>query len=321
MQTIAIIGAGLSGLTAAHHLKGQYSVQVFEKARGVSGRMSTRHAPPYQFDHGAQFFTVNSPEFKAFLEKKIFSPYVSEWQGQFVTIKGGVFTPYHGAGTRYVGVDKMTSLCKEMAKELCCTLGINIQGIEYRSSEGFTLTDQLGKSYGPYDKVISAIPLPQFLDLCSNYIYDKRVFNSVIMQGCISLMLGGENLPLPEFDGAKVEENLLGWIAVNSRKPGRRSPSSLIVQSTNIWAEKMQEQDLNDVKGTMLTEVENLLQVSYHSVGHSQVHRWRYAAVTSPLGQDFWQHNDLPLYAVGDWCLGGKVEKAFLSGYRLAYSL
>ena len=58
MKKIAVIGAGLSGLTCAHFLKDHAMVTLFEKARGPSGRISTRRALPYIFDHGAQYFTA-----------------------------------------------------------------------------------------------------------------------------------------------------------------------------------------------------------------------------------------------------------------------
>ena len=51
MKRIAIIGAGMSGLTVANQLKDIAKVELFEKSRGVSGRMSTRYAESYQFDH------------------------------------------------------------------------------------------------------------------------------------------------------------------------------------------------------------------------------------------------------------------------------
>ena len=54
MTKIAIIGAGMSGLSAAHLLNNYAEVTLFEKARGVSGRMSTRCAKLYFFDHGTQ---------------------------------------------------------------------------------------------------------------------------------------------------------------------------------------------------------------------------------------------------------------------------
>lgn len=53
MTKIAVIGAGLSGLSFAHLLQDYAEIILFEKARGVGGRMSTRRAEPYCFDHGA----------------------------------------------------------------------------------------------------------------------------------------------------------------------------------------------------------------------------------------------------------------------------
>ncbi len=65
-KKIAIIGAGLTGLTLANRLNQHAEVTVFEKARGVGGRMTTRHADPFSFDHGAQFFTVRNKRFGQF---------------------------------------------------------------------------------------------------------------------------------------------------------------------------------------------------------------------------------------------------------------
>ena len=67
MKKIAIIGAGLSGLSIAHLLKENADITLFEKARGVSGRMSTRRAEPYFFDHGAQYFTARTKAFQDFM--------------------------------------------------------------------------------------------------------------------------------------------------------------------------------------------------------------------------------------------------------------
>lgn len=41
MKKIAIIGAGLSGITLAKKLSQKTDVHVFEKGRGIGGRMST----------------------------------------------------------------------------------------------------------------------------------------------------------------------------------------------------------------------------------------------------------------------------------------
>jgi uncharacterized protein with NAD-binding domain and iron-sulfur cluster len=47
MKKIAIIGAGLSGLSAVQFLKDHAEVTLFEKALGVSGRISTRRIEHY----------------------------------------------------------------------------------------------------------------------------------------------------------------------------------------------------------------------------------------------------------------------------------
>ena len=65
---IAIIGAGIAGITAARTLvQAGHHVHVFEKSRGAGGRMSTRDSNVGTFDHGAQYFTVRDPRFEAAL--------------------------------------------------------------------------------------------------------------------------------------------------------------------------------------------------------------------------------------------------------------
>ena len=44
MTKIAIIGAGLAGLTLARALPAHAEVTLFEKSRGIGGRMATRYA-------------------------------------------------------------------------------------------------------------------------------------------------------------------------------------------------------------------------------------------------------------------------------------
>ena len=41
-ENILVIGAGLAGITFACKMRGKFNVKVFEKSRGVGGRMSTR---------------------------------------------------------------------------------------------------------------------------------------------------------------------------------------------------------------------------------------------------------------------------------------
>ena len=50
MKTIAVIGAGLSGLVFARTLNADTKVVIFEKSRGFGGRMATRRTLFRSFD-------------------------------------------------------------------------------------------------------------------------------------------------------------------------------------------------------------------------------------------------------------------------------
>ena len=63
---VVIIGAGMSGLICAQVLQhAGLNVAIFEKSRGVGGRMATRRTDTEILtDHGAQYFTVTEPAFQ-----------------------------------------------------------------------------------------------------------------------------------------------------------------------------------------------------------------------------------------------------------------
>ena len=84
---IAIIGAGISGLTAAIVLSEIADVTLYEKSRGAGGRICTRYSDPYNFDHGAQFFTARTPQFKQFLKPLIKAGVIDIWNARFIEVR------------------------------------------------------------------------------------------------------------------------------------------------------------------------------------------------------------------------------------------
>ena len=59
MRDIAVVGAGMAGCTLARRLvDAGLNVQVFDKGRAAGGRLATRRADRFQFDHGVQYMTV-----------------------------------------------------------------------------------------------------------------------------------------------------------------------------------------------------------------------------------------------------------------------
>jgi renalase len=325
---IAIIGAGLSGLTLAEKLQDRASITIFEKARGIGGRMSTRYTDDFQFDHGAQFFTARTKGFKDFLRPYIDEGTVQEWSPKVVTLELGQ-KPYKRDWfePHYTASPKMNMLCKAIAAKHDVRIKSKIEKLR-KTPEGWLLTDDTATQHGPFDWVISAAPAPQTAALFPADFTQYADLSTATMQGCYSLILGfKEDLKL-NWNAAKVKNSPLGWIAVNSSKPSRETGYSLLVQTTNEWAETHIEDDQDHVRGTLMKELEHLIERPIHNAEYISLHRWRYANTLVLDNQDEKEHKAhhlidraLNLAACGDWCLNGHVESAYLSATSLAENI
>lgn len=70
-QDIAIIVSGISGVSIGNMLNHIANVTIFEKSRGVGGRIATRYIGNFEFDHGTQFFTIKTDGFQKFIQPLI----------------------------------------------------------------------------------------------------------------------------------------------------------------------------------------------------------------------------------------------------------
>ena len=134
-------------------------------------------------------------------------------------------------------------------------------------------------------------------------------------------MLGLAEPPGLNWDSAFVNDSPIGWMALGSSKPGRPDTVSLLVQSTNDWAETHLETERQSVAAMLKAECAALTGIDLSAPVHEGIHRWRHAAVSRPSGEPFHLDEDLRLGACGDWCLEGRVEAAFTSGRKLAAAL
>jgi len=314
-MNIAIIGAGLAGLTLANKLSPDHAVTVFEKARGPGGRMSTRRAPPFAFDHGAQYFTAESAAFQDFLQPLQTAHTVTEWPGE-IELRGGAKV---STKRKFAATPGMNAICKHLAETIDVRAGIKVETLRWQADEWY-LTDATGAQTGPFDWVVSTAPAPQTAALFPETFEGYDRITGAKMQGCFALMLGFDRALDLNWTALKSETLPVGWIAVNSQKPGRGSAYSLLIQSSNVWAEAHLEDDPDAVAAALCAAASDLTNVDLGAASHQALHRWRYAATQVPAGVPYLKDQSLQLAACGDWCIGGKVEAAFLSADALAKS-
>ena len=320
MTRIAVIGAGLSGLVCARMLADCAQVRVFEKSRGHCGRMSTRRHERFQFDHGAQFFTAKSKSFQAFLQPYLDEGVVARWDARFVELENGRVTgrrDWSDDPPHYVAAPAMNSLGSALGKTLDVQLGTRVGEVSAAAS-AWHLRDMEGHDLGRFDWVVSSVPAKQALALLPNNFAHRELVNSCDMPGCYALMLGFSEALTLDWDAALVRNSAVSWISVNSSKPGRDGATSLLVQASNRWAEANMECNDRSVIARLLAETSRNIGRDAGSADHIALQRWRYANPGQRQGAHSLIDGGQKLAAIGDWCIRGRVESAFLSGLDAA---
>ncbi len=322
--SVAIIGAGMAGLVCARTLQSRgVPVKVFEKSRGLGGRMSTRRTPEgLHFDHGAQYFTVRNERFAREVRQWEKDGTVAEWSGRIVTLTRGVVDDPSDAPRRYVGTPGMHSICKQLAAGLDVQLLARVESLE-ASENGWRLHPDSGAPLGKFDRVICTAPAPQSAKLLEPAPRLSQTIREVPMNGCWAVMVAfDQTLPL-DFHGAFVHESPLSWIARNSAKPGRANQRSTpgkdcwVLHSSVEWTQQHLEARADDVRTALLDSFWQATRTTPKEASFSTAHRWLYA-IPQPLEQRCLFDPGLGLGACGDWCGGPRVEGAFLSGYAMA---
>ena len=254
-QKIAIIGSGLSGSVLAYYLQKSTSVSLFEKSQGVSGRMSTRSFANFEFDHGAQFFTARSNKFNEFLLPYLEDRTVVEWKPKILTLEKGK-DPFKRLWyePHYIAQPKMTSLCKAIASSKDIKFKTRIDKIFQKNGCWSLISGDEIVGEG-YCWVISATPAIQTRELFDASGISLNGLSEVNYSPCFSLMVGLSSSVQLNFDAALVKNSPIKWIAVNSSKIGRSPHKTLVIHSSNSWAQDNLEREFSYVQDLSLIHI------------------------------------------------------------------
>ena len=310
-----VIGGGLAGLTAAGRLRDAgRDVVVVDKGRRPGGRANTREHDMHRFDHGAQFFTVRDPRVTPLLHDWLHTGLVAPWEGRLVRIEGDTINPAKPA-PRYVGVPGMIDLSLALAATLNVRTGIRIEQLN-RSEDGWWATDSEGLVRGPFAEVVVAVPAPQAAPLLTDAPGLQAVVASVDMAPCWAAMLVFERPAPLDFDGAFVSDGPISWIAKNASKPRRPGAEAWVLHATPDWTRRHWETDRTHIPALLVQEMEGRWG-PMPGLDFGRAHRWGYALATgAPTGALY--DPELRLGICGDWCAGGRVEGAIVSGIEVS---
>lgn len=319
---VAVIGAGISGLTCATTLADHgINVSVLDKGRGAGGRMSTRRtATGYQFDHGCQYFTVRDPQLLEEVAEWEAAGIVAPWAGRIVELDNGAIIEHESASVRYVGTPGMNAICKHLANGLPVQYRTQVTGISLLANG--RLNVQSAGSDQHFDAVVVTVPAPQATRLlvCSEDLAMQAA--SCELRPCWSAMVAFAQPVGFSADGAFVKNSQLAWVARNSSKPQRETKHECwVLHASSEWSAENVERDAESAAAILLAEFFRVLDCKAMTPTHLVGHRWRFANTNQAAGTECLFDAKRMIAAAGDWCKGNRVEAAFLSGRSAAVQM
>jgi hypothetical protein len=336
----AVIGAGMAGITCARTLvQAGHRVTVFEKSRGLGGRMSTRDSAFGTFDHGVQYFTVRDPRFLQALETT--PKLCKRWSANTVQVLdelGHVAAPgLAHPDSHWVGVPGMTSLVTGWAEPLAAAGNIEMQTrvvqieADALKPKQWQLRTESGEGtqhvFSGFDGVLLAIPSAQAQSLLQTSKQEAtwvKQLDKVKVAPCWTLMLAfpqamqpGLSALGPQWNAARSTHHRIAWLARESSKPGRDPIERWTVQGSAAWSQEHLQDDQARVEAKLLKAFSEVTGIRAEP-SHVDSHRWMYAKTVKPLGESHLWNAKKGLGVCGDWCVGHRVEDAFVSGLTLA---
>ena len=338
---IAIVGAGVAGIACARTLvQAGHQVSVFEQHPEPGGRTRSVDSPFGSFDAGAQYFIVRDPRLERVLQTQpgLCRPWsastvrVLDAAGRVVAASPVPKDPH------WVAAPRMDALVQAWATPLqdAGHLHTDAQVVRMETDRlrpgAWQLTtvskDGARHVHAGFDAVLLAMPaIPAQTLLADAASPLAKNLSGVAMAPCWTLMLAypqamqpGLTTLGPQWNAARSTHHRIAWVARESSKPGRSLIERWTVQASPEWSAEHLEDDPARVQAKLRKAFAEITGIRTEPA-HAELQRWRHARTLQPLGQSHLWDAPAGLGVCGDWCLGHRVEDAFVSGLELALAV
>lgn len=302
----------MAGLTAARELmRHNWEVIVLDKGRGVGGRMATRRLLTTRADHGAQYFSVRTSDFRQYIQQLQAVGVVKEWHLPEADFEH----------PRYIGAEGMSAVPKYLADGLNIKTGERVVLIE-STDTGCRVRSDTGHVFEA-DKLILTVPAPQAYTLLRDSSIELAAaelsaFSTITYQPCLAVMVVLKQPSLIPAPGVlSFEKGDISWVADNQQKGIATEQPTVTIHASPAYSRDNLEGDLTATGQKLLDQLTDWIPAA--SIEQFQVHRWRYSLAENRYPQAYLVCNTpFEMLMGGDGFGMGNVEGAFQSGLQMA---
>ena len=295
---IAIIGAGFSGCNLYDNLKLQFEdITIFEKSRGVGGRLSIKYIDDKFIDHGTPFLIPITEDLKSFCSDLVKNKVIKNRYDEFLPING------------------MNKICKFLINEE--NLKTNTKIIEAKFIDNkWNLVDENNNNYTGFDKLFLTIPATQILEM--NIDLEENIKNElekIKYDSVFSLILyTNANLKLDE--NLVYENSCVENIINNSKKYLYKDFSSYVIHSSRKFANEVNTKTKEEILEIFLNSFDE--KTKEHLKTFNLIpHLWKFAFVKNSLDMSYYLNESKTLGICGDYFNFSNVEASLTSSELL----
>ncbi|MBE9064199.1 NAD(P)/FAD-dependent oxidoreductase [cf. Phormidesmis sp. LEGE 11477] len=359
MWDVAIIGAGLTGLTCARQLKAAgLTVCVLDKSRGLGGRMATRRVETQDYgrahqlvrvDHGLRYWQP-AAALQPLTDELIAANVLRPWNvSAYELHKNDVLVPIESQRV-YAVEAGMSAVAKHLASGLIPdeTLLSDHRAIALTPDGNGWRIECEDQKVVMAQRCAIAIPASQAADLLEARLENTYEITSLSdslnklrtaeYDPCLTVIAGyGSQTDMGKLDPngwmvTDIAGSSTDWAALDSSKRDNPVETVIVIHSKPAFAQRyIDTSDLQPAASVLLRANARKFCAWIAQPEWFQIHRWRYAQVRRAYLEPFVALTP-SLVAGGDWCSSPAaaspnssnsrhIEAAYLSGLAMAEAL
>ncbi|XP_062436120.1 renalase isoform X2 [Rhea pennata] len=295
MARVLVVGAGLTGSACAALLRAAAPgrLEVWDKARGAGGRMSTSRSAPdaaCTADLGAQYLTLETGRagprrsfYEELLSHGILEPLTAPIKG--MVVKEG--------SRNYMAPQGISSVVKYYLKQSGADVFYEHHVTQISLRDGKWEVSRKMGSPEQFDIVILTMPVPQILQLQGDIVNiinesQKQQLESVSYSSRYALGLfyeAGTRIDVPWAAQYITDNPCIRFISIDNKKRNIESPEigpSVVVHTSVTFGHDHLESEPDEVQQLILNHLESIVP-SLPKPTSIKCQKWRYSQVTKAV--------------------------------------